>query len=98
MLFIFYQIVIQYDYTYSKFPLCNLSDANYPRWYKSMYLIVLGGFMVTWTILFSRIANSKPGYECVPFYTAINIVSMGALATILSLFFNWGGICIDVLG
>ena len=54
--------------------------------------------MVTWTILFSRIANSKPGYECVPFYTAINIVSMGALATILSLFFNWGGICIDVLG
>mmetsp|Transcript_30216 Transcript_30216/g.41566 ORF Transcript_30216/g.41566 Transcript_30216/m.41566 type:complete len:767 (-) Transcript_30216:185-2485(-) len=98
VVFIFFEIIIEYDHMYSKSPLCNTSDRYYPRWYQSIYLIVLGGFMVTWLILLSRIVNSKPGFECVPFYTAINIVSMGAVATILAIFFNWGGVCVDVLG
>ena len=34
----------------------------------------------------------------VPHLVAFNIVSMGTLATFLSLILNWGGLCIDVLG
>jgi len=45
-----------------------------------------------------KIINTTRGDERVPYLIAINIVSMGTLATVIALVFNWGGVCIDELG
>jgi len=82
----------------NKNPLCTETDYDYPLWYWRICFTVLGGFILTWFSILMRIVYSKPGFECVPFYTTFNIVSMGTIATVLSLFLNWGGVCIDVLG
>jgi len=82
----------------NKNPLCKYNDYDYPLWYWRTCFGALGGFILTSFILLARIIYSKPGFECVPFYTAFNIAFMGTIATALSLYFNWGGVCIDVLG
>jgi hypothetical protein len=53
---------------------------------------------VIWAALLSKILQSKVGPERVPYFTAFNIVSMGTIATMLAVIFDWGGICIDSLG
>mmetsp|Transcript_19791 Transcript_19791/g.27208 ORF Transcript_19791/g.27208 Transcript_19791/m.27208 type:complete len:730 (-) Transcript_19791:249-2438(-) len=96
--FIAFQLCLGLDKIYSKNPLCPYSDFDYGNWYWYTCMCALGGFLTTWGVLLTKIVQSKPGNERVPYLTAFNIVSMGSLATILSLVFEWGGVCIDVLG
>jgi len=98
IIFICFQICIQIDHTYSKHPLCPHTDEIYPKWYWTVCLATMGGFICTWIVLLTRLMNSPSSFENAPTYTAFNVVSMGTLATVLSVFFNWGGVCIDVLG
>jgi signal transduction histidine kinase len=45
-----------------------------------------------------KLFQLKEGSKRVPLLVAINIVTIGTVATILALCFEWGGVCIDVLG
>ena len=97
--FIFFEIYIQVDHLYSRSPLCPYSDNDYPLWYWMVCYTVLGGYIMTWIILFTRIFYSnKATLANEQYYTAFHMVSMGFLATAIGLFFDWGGICVDVLG
>ena len=54
--------------------------------------------MIIWLVVLSKISQIDELEDKVPHMVAFHIVSMGTMATILSLLFNWGGLCIDVLG
>ena len=97
-IFLAFEIYIGLDRIYSKNPLCPHSDLKYGKWYWYTIVVVFGGFLTTWGELLTKIVQSNPGNERVPYLTAFNIVTMGTLATLLSLVFDWGGVCIDVLG
>ena len=60
--------------------------------------MTLGGFCMTWLILLAKIIQAPSRHENVPNFVAFHIVSMATLATTCTLFFNWGGVCIDALG
>jgi len=81
----------------SSSPLCPHSDFDYGNIYWYICYGVLGGFLIVWISLLTKIIQSTPGSERVPYFTAFNIVSMGTIATILAVM-DWGGVCIDVLG
>jgi len=93
-----FQIFIGLNKFLSSKPLCPHSDADYGLWYWITCYAVLGGFLFTWNSLFAKIITTPPGDERVPYLIALNIVSMGTLATLIALLFNWGGVCIDELG
>jgi hypothetical protein len=59
---------------------------------------VMGAFAMIWCALFMRILSITDASKRVPYIVAFNIVSMGTIATALALVWNWGGVCIDVLG
>ena len=87
-----------YDQYKSVKPLCPHSDVEYPRWYWYICYGVLGAFIIIWFVVLSKISQIEILEDKVPHLLAFNIVSMGTLATILALVWNWGGVCIDVLG
>ena len=97
-IFVVYEVIIGADYLTSNSPLCPYSDRMYSFWYHVVNYFVLGGFCFTWSILLIRIYQAPEGNERVPFITAFSIVSMGTVATILAVVFNWGGVCVDQLG
>ena len=78
--------------------LCPHSDANFPNWYWHVMYGVLGGFVLIWCALFMRLLSITESAKRVPYVVAFNIVTMGTIATVLALFWSWGGVCIDVLG
>ena len=98
ILFIFFEILIEVDYLFSKHPLCRYSDKEYPQWYWIFCYTILGGFLISWMLLLVRIIYAKSGNGSETVFIAFNIVSMGTLATAIALIFNWGGICVDALG
>eukprot|EP01041_Mallomonas_annulata_P012288 gene12288-25843_t len=96
-IFFIYEIGIGCDKIFSKHPLCPYSDIDFGNWYWSINYIVLGGFFLTWIMLLMKIIQMKPGPARVPHFTAFNIVSIGTIATLLALVWNWGGVCEDAL-
>eukprot|EP01041_Mallomonas_annulata_P002749 gene2749-5415_t len=96
--FISYEVSICLDQMLNPYPLCPHSDVDYGYWYWFTNHLVLGGFILTWIMLFTKIVQMKAGPLRVPYLTAFNIVSMGTLATTMAVVWNWGGVCIDVLG
>jgi len=79
--------------------LCPYTDEDYPEWYWWINMNVLGGFIIIWLVLVMKIATvSNEGNYRTPLYVALNIVTMGTIATVLATLFNAGGVCIDVLG
>jgi len=46
----------------------------------------------------ARICQKNQGDERVPYFASFSVVSMGLLTTILTLVFDWGGICVDSNG
>ena len=79
-------------------PICPYSDQDYPSWYWYICYGVLGAFVIIWLVVMGKISQIKRLEEKVPHIVACNVVSMGTVATVLALCFNWGGLCIDVLG
>jgi len=98
VIFLAYEISIGCNRLFSSSPLCPHSDRNFGKFYWYSCSIVFGGFLFTWSILFTRILQSRPGNERVPYFTAFNILSMSSIASLLEIAFTWGGVCTDVLG
>ncbi len=86
------------DKIYNENALCPHSDANFANWYWYTMYSVLGGFALIWSALCMRLLSVTDSSKRVPYIVAFNIVTMGTIATVLALFWNWGGVCIDVLG
>ena len=82
----------------SEKPLCPNSDADYGFWYWITCFMVLGGFIIKWLTFVAKIAQTEPGNERIIYTYGLSILSMSAMTTLLSLFWNWGGVCIDTLG
>lgn len=66
-------------------------------WFLPVNYCVLGGFIVLWMALFYKLFQIQVDEERVPFLISFSIVSMGMIATALSVVFNWGD-CVDILG
>eukprot|EP01041_Mallomonas_annulata_P000687 gene687-1316_t len=98
IIFVVYEIGIGFDQLYSRHPICPYSDREYSPLYWLVNYVVLGAFLLTWIMLLMKIFQMKPGPTRVPLLTAFHIVSIGTIATILALVWNWGGVCIDALG
>ena len=96
--FLICQAAIGLDKCISENPLCPYSDKDYPLWYWYICYGVLGAFAIIWLAVLSKISQIQQLEDKVPHLIAFNIISMGTLATILALFLNWGGLCVDVLG
>jgi hypothetical protein len=98
LIFITYEGFIGYDYYYSTQPLCPHSD-NTDQWYLSTCAGVATGFLLTLLIVCMKIIKIKDDdIEKIPYLVMLNIVLINSIGTFLSIFFNWGGICIDSLG
>lgn len=95
--FIIFQIAIGCDRYLSTQPLCPYTDKDYPDWYWYTCFSCLGGFILIWLVLAIKLFQLERGPHQVPLLVALSIVSMGTIATFLSLVFVWGGVCIDVL-
>ena len=96
--FILFEVLIEYDYRYSKSPLCPYTDENYNKAYFYINYSVFGGFVTSTvftflTILWVHLDLQKK----LSLIVSLNIVLIGSITTLLS-FYNWGGLCIDVLG
>jgi hypothetical protein len=98
LLFIIFELAVFFDRQYSKKPLCPHSDHHFPEWYWYTNFGVLGGFIVVLFVLLLKMIQSESGSKRITSLVAFNIVLMGTIATILALCFEWGGMCIDVLG
>ena len=94
--FIVYQSAIGYNRFYSAEPICPYSDQDFGKLYWYCCFSVLGGFVLIWLVLAFKI-YLLPSSRRTPLILAINVVSMGTVATFLALVFHWGGVCIDVL-
>ena len=67
-------------------------------WYWSICYCVLGGFILIWLALLIKFIHANE-LETVPYLISLNIVSMGTIAALLYVVFDWGGgICIDTIG
>jgi hypothetical protein len=98
IIFLILELSVGFDRFFSKRPLCPHSDHYYPEWYWRTNFGCLGGFILILCVLFMKLFQLKPGSKRIPLLVAFNIVTMGTVATILALCFEWGGVCIDVLG
>ena len=96
--FVFYQILILIDQKYSANPLCPYEDKHYGAWYWSINYSVCGAFGITWIMLVLKIFQSNKDKQKIPYLTTFCLVSLGFLATIMALVWNWGGICVDIFG
>lgn len=96
--FLIFEALIGYDKYTSTQPLCPYSDEDYPSWYWYTCYGVLGAWVIIWLILLIKIIQIKQLEDKIPHIVALNIVSIGTVATALALVLNWGGLCIDVLG
>ena len=95
--FIFFEAYVYYDRKNSAKPLCPHSDKDFGAVYWYINYAVLGGFVITLMSMITKLLYSDPLFETVPILVAVNIVSMGVIATTLALVFEWGGVCIDQL-
>lgn len=95
--FIAFEMGLTLDKHHSKNPLCPYSDRDYPLWFWYIVVACLGGFIMIWLALFFKIVTISQSEQRTPLYVAINIVSMGTIATIIALFDD-PGVCIDILG
>jgi hypothetical protein len=95
--FIAFEMGLTLDKHHSKNPLCPYSDRDYPIWFWYIVVACLGGFIMIWLALFFKIVTIAQSEQRTPLYVAINIVSMGTIATIIALFDD-PGVCIDILG
>jgi signal transduction histidine kinase len=100
IIFIAFEIGVGLDRMYDKNRqvLCPHSDKDYGEWYWRTNYACLGGFVLILCVLIMKLLQLKEGSKRVPLLVAINIVTMGTIATFLALCFEWGGVCIDVLG
>jgi hypothetical protein len=97
-LFIIFELAVFLDRKYSEKPLCPHSDYYFPQWYWYSNYGVLGGFFLVLFTIIMKLLQLKAVSKRIPLLVAFNIVTMGTVATILALCFEWGGMCIDVLG
>lgn len=95
---IFLEVGVGLDKLFSTHPFCAKSNSNLGVFYLYSCSIAFGGFLFTWLILLTRILQTAPGIDRVPYFVAFNVVSIGLSASFLELFFNWGGVCIDSWG
>ena len=98
LLFLAFELALGFDRLSSENPLCPASDSDYPEWYWRTNFGCLGAFLFILCVLVTRLLQQKTGTKRIPLLVAFNIVTMATVATILSLCFEWGGVCIDVLG
>lgn len=49
-------------------------------------------------LLLSKLVQSTAAGEHVSYMIALSITSMATVSTFLTLFFSWGGVCVDTLG
>jgi hypothetical protein len=53
--------------------------------------------VLIWLALVMTIIRMGSSQKRTPLLVALNIVSMGTIATLIALVWNWGGVCVDVL-
>ena len=97
--FISFQIFIGCDRFYSAKPLCPYSEKEFdpPAWYTATLYTCLGGFFMIWMALALKVYLTESSKARVLLFAGLQIVSMGTIATMLAVFWEWGGFCIDVL-
>ena len=97
IIFIVYQIIIGVDYYYNKTPLCHYNDKQYNNDYWYSYYTILGAFLSTSIfILFKMFFSNYDSHKTIPLIMTANIILISTISTGMSIFFNWGGICIDM--
>lgn len=97
LMFITFEFAVGFDRLYNDNPLCPYSDKDFGNTYWNICFTCLGGFLLIFFSLVMKLFQLKGGKR-VPLLVSINIVSMGTIATALSLIFEWGGVCVDGLG
>ena len=97
VIFIGFEIFMFCDRKFSAVPLCPHSDASYDPWYFSSIFASLGGFFMIFIVLSLKIVQVGQTKSRIPLLVALQIVLMGLISNILLAFWDWGGVCIDVL-
>jgi len=72
-------------------------DFGRPEWYVGINYACLGGFFMIWSALAIKISLMGPSKARSVMFVALNIVSMGMIATVLAVVYEWGGVCVDML-
>lgn len=78
--------------------LCRYESKSFHIWYKYVGFSIVGVFGIIWTIFLWRIVQRKSNPDISPYVAYFNVISMGLITSILSLIFDWGGICMDGFG
>ena len=97
IIFIGFQIFMYCDRQFAVSPLCPHSDVSYDPWYFSSIFASLGGFCMIFVVLCLKMVQVGPTKSRIPLLVALQIVLMGLVANVLLAFWDWGGVCIDVL-
>ena len=95
--FVAYEALLGYDYYYNANPLCPYLDYT-EQWYLYLCAGVITGFLLTVIIVCMKLMKLDDDIERLPYLVMLNIVLISSIGVILSVFFNWGGVCIDSLG
>ena len=77
--------------------LCPHSDYT-GSWHLNIRIGVTILMSLPLLILCIKFKNLGDVNERVPYLVLLNIIAISNIGTILSVFFNWGGTCIDSLG
>ena len=80
-----------YNYYTSKHLICRFTDLDYPIQVVLVHLFwSTGSLCDSFVGYFSKISQIKELEEKVPLLVALNIVTLGFLATAMAQFLNWG--------
>lgn len=93
--FLLYEIFIEIDFVYSKNKICN-NDYKFDVDYFYSYYVIFGAFLSTCCfVLFKMAFSCYDVHKTIPLIVVSNIILISTISTGLSIFLNWGGLCID---
>ena len=95
--FIVYEIAMYLNYQFNENPLCPYNADDFPIYYLCTGYATLGGFIVIWLTMFTKLYQSTLEEARIPFTFSFHIVSLGMISNFLAITFSSGGICIDQL-
>jgi signal transduction histidine kinase len=100
IVFISFEVGIGLDYILSAKPICPYIVDSYDNFYWYNMYFILGGYCIVLAEIILRIINtdSTKTNKLFLFYVSVNIIAITTISTSLTIFLNWGGLCIDNLG
>lgn len=98
-IFLSYEAAIGLDFYLSEFPICPHVPDNYHIMYWEGMYFIMGGFCMILASIIVRFVttNENDTDKFFLYWISLHIITISCISTLLTIVYNWGGICMDGL-